>query len=444
MNEQLHIEVKQISYETLKPSDPTPCDRKSLTLSFIDQNFPHVHTPLLLIYTRDDNNTQPFDVIKSLKTSLPHVLTQFYPLAGRCSDQNNVSCSDQGVPFIETSVDCSLTHVLNDPGNKLDLMSKLLPPKDLFCFGQLPIYEVDPLIFQVNQFKCGGIVIGCYMFHKFLDASSISTFFNYWAALTSGRNMDLVRPNFEAASTTFPPPLTPEVGEVGGGGDAGAGIAMMWRRLNAIKVVGKSFTFDNVAIDRLKAEAKCEEVPNPTSFEVVAGFVWKNVMRDGGPSVLSFNANIRTRISPPLPRETMGNLLVGAHVHVDQCGELPNFVKKIHHEVLKFDQKIQNLKGPNGLEYFLKYRDGGPHGQGTTYNLASWCKLGLDQVNFGFGKPSKVIPYGMVNPLLRNTIMLVDYRDDKGDGIEVWLFLEESEMQNLESNSKFLVFASPS
>ncbi|KAK9667939.1 hypothetical protein RND81_13G022100 [Saponaria officinalis] len=443
MRDQLNnVEVKQISHETLKPSIPTPYHRKSLTLSFIDQNIPHVHMPFLFIYTRYIDKTPSSDIITTLKKSLSDTLTQFYPLAGRCSDQNTVSCNDQGIPFIETCFECSLIHLLNS-ANKLDLMSKLLPPLDLFSFGQLPIFEVHPLVFQVNLFKCGGLVLGCYMLHKLLDASSISTFLNYWAALASQQNEDLVQPNFDITSTIFPQPQTPATND--GDNSDSAGAALLWHRPSEIKVVAKSFTFDKIAINKLKVEATSVEVPNPTSFEVVAGFVWKNVMSDNGRSVLSFSGNIRARANPPLPREAMGNLIVGAYSSVGQCDNFIDLVKEIHYEVLKLDQKVENLKGINGLDFFLKYRECGPISQGTTmYNLSSWCKLGLNRVDFGFGQPTKIIPYGMVNPLLRNSIILVDYSDHNGDGIEVWLFLEESEMQNLESNSKYLDFASPS
>ncbi|XP_074266128.1 vinorine synthase-like [Silene latifolia] len=436
-------QVKQKSCEFIKPLNPTSPKHKHFVLSFIDQNFPPVHLPLLLIYPSWDSPIRSSDdIISTLKTSLSETLTIFYPLAGRCIGQTTVSCNDQGVPFIETVVNCRLDDVLNSP-TKIDVLSKLLPPMDLFSFGQLPISEVLPLAFQINIFACGGVVIGCYMLHKLLDAASISTFLNYWAGHAKNRDLDLLRPNFDAAVTAFPPPssnVDDTTIENSGGGNPG--IAMLWNRLGSIKVVVKSFIFNNATIKKLKVDGSSKVVPTPTSFEAVVGFVWQHVM-PAGPSVVSFSANIRNRTIPPLPRESMGNLLIGLHPRVDKRGELTDLVKEIHNEVLKLEQKVESLKGENGVDAFLACRDSGCPAGTTLYNLSSWCNLGMDRVDFGFGKPSKIIPYGMVNPLLRNSIMLVDYTDCNGDGIEVWLFLEEKEMEILESNPQFLAFASP-
>ncbi|KAL9242751.1 hypothetical protein vseg_016720 [Gypsophila vaccaria] len=459
MEESQNIEVTLVSSQIVKPSCPTPPNKQSLVLSFLDQSFPAVILPALVVYT----NSAPVDTVTTLITSLSETLTTFYPLAGRCETLDNVSCNDQGVPFRVTQVDRRLIDVVNSP-RKFDLFGKFLPPVDLFSAGSRPVSDFPPLSFQINVFECGGIVIGCYFFHKLLDACSLVSFFNYWAAVASGRYSDLVHPNFTAIATAFPPP--PKVVEVErvspaeGGGDNGgnAGLAALWQALKSIKVVGNNFIFTRPVIAKLKSLAASDTLPNPTGFEAVAGFVWQHVVSASKaktedddsappppPTILSFSANIRTRTNPPLPKESMGNLIVDVHACSENCFELTNYATEIHNAIQTVAEKVKRMEGEDGAKAFQAEREAGHKGyvkdnNATKYNLSSWCKLGFDGVDFGFGKPSKVIPVGMMHPFLRNTMGFLDYSDSNGDGIEVWLFLDDKEMQNLESNAEFRAF----
>ncbi|KAL9242739.1 hypothetical protein vseg_016709 [Gypsophila vaccaria] len=204
MEAQLNVQV--ISNDTVKPSRPTPLDRKTKTLSFLDESFRAIHVPTLLFYTGNESTkTSPNVTINNLKSSLSETLTKFYPLAGRFENDYIVSCNDVGIPFLTARVDCQLIDFLNSP-HKLDALRELHPPRDIMSFGQRPISEVVPLAFQVNFFTCGGVAIGCYTIHKLIDATSLSIFLNYWAALASERpDEDLVEPDFDTIIRVFPP-----------------------------------------------------------------------------------------------------------------------------------------------------------------------------------------------------------------------------------------------
>ncbi|KAK9667944.1 hypothetical protein RND81_13G022600 [Saponaria officinalis] len=454
MEEPQNLEVKLISTQIVKPSSPTLRNKNSLTLSFLDQSFPAVTLPALIVYT----NSAPVDTVTNLKTSLSETLTTFYPLAGRCENLDTVSCNDEGVPYRETRVNCRVTDLLNSP-KKLDLFVKFLPPIDLFSFGNCPVSDFPPLSFQVNLFECGGIVIGCYFFHKLLDASSLACFFNNWAAVASKRYSDLVHPDFSATVTTFPPPLKVMEVELApppaeGGGDKGGStnLSALWHSLKSIKVVGKNFIFTRPRINKLKSMAATDTLPNPTGFEAVAGFLWHHIAtsanpktEDSVPTVLSFSANIRSRTNPKLPKSSMGNLIVDIHACSKNCIDFPDNVREIHSAIQTVQKKVEEMQGENGVKAFLAEREAGFRGyvddiNVANYTLSSWCKLGFDGVDFGFGKPSKVIPVGMMHPFLKNSMGFVDYSDVDGDGIEVWLFLEENEMNVLVSNDGFSAF----
>ncbi|XP_074303985.1 vinorine synthase-like [Silene latifolia] len=324
MEAQLRVEI--ISNDPVKPSCPTPPERKTITLSFLDESFPSIHVPWLLIFTNNESmkTTLNSPIITSLKISLSETLTHFFPLAGRFENEYNVSCNDQGIPFIVTCVECQLKDYLNLP-RKLDIGRKLLPPEDIASFGQLPITTVDPLAFQVNIFVCvcGGVAIRCYSNHKLIDATSLSNFLNYWSALASRRYEDLVEPNFETIVKVFPPvPKEKRVETVSDDARVLAPARLLHHHNVSIKVLVKSFKFNNDVINKLKAKVVSETVPNPSNFEAVVGFVWMHAMgaifRNNNediappqpiPTVLSFIISLQSRTTPPLPNQTMGNII---------------------------------------------------------------------------------------------------------------------------------------
>ncbi|XP_074303984.1 vinorine synthase-like [Silene latifolia] len=478
------LQVKVISNEIVKPSCPTPPEKRTRKLSFLDESFPAIHMPLLLVYTGKKEFTKPplddSPVITSLKTSLSETLTQFYPLAGRMENEYTVSCNDQGIPFIVTSVSGQLNDYLNSP-RKLDYVgSKFLPPLDILSLGELPITTVVPLAFQVNLFECGGVVIGCFGIHKLVDAISIFNYLKYWAAHASGRYGSLIQPDFDTILRVFPP-LSDKArvrisGGSGGGGsfdDATGTISTdgLSQHLNLpIKVVAKSFKFNNVDIKKLKVEATSETVPNPTSFAVVVGFVWKHVIeavlsnnnddntsddpQAAIPTALTFGANLRSRTRPPLSMQSMGNIVTCLHARLDyEDGimddlKLEKIVRVIHATAKTVDKKLEILQDENGGETFVAERKtafkGSVKDKTCTLSVISWCKLGFNEIDFGFGLPDQVIPVGITYPFLRNTLMLVDYTDSHGHGIEVFVCLEDKYMPFLEADSQFMAFATRS
>ncbi|KAL9240804.1 hypothetical protein vseg_014982 [Gypsophila vaccaria] len=442
MEEKKNLEIQIISNETIKPTSPTPPHLRTFKLSLIDQIFPAFHVPLLLFY-----NTPTLTPPHQLKSSLADTLSCFYPLAGRCIDDSTVACSDQGIPFVEARVSFSLSEFLT-LSDKVRLLQQLLPPRGFLALGPRPISELVPLAFQVNVFACGGVVIGCYMLHKLLDTASLGTFFQHWAALASGRQQNAVGPNFDAIVKAFPP--DPSIKRVA--------VPDLCKDPPSdsppLVVLVKSFRLSEAGITRLKSKAASEAYQNPTSFETVAGFVWENVVaaarstRAADSTVLSITINMRSRTSPTLPREAMGNCITEVHAKATAVTALPELVEEIHGAVFKSKKKIESFQGENGVEEICADRKAASkfvtEGDGCVYLLSSWYKLGLDKVDFGFGKPNWIIPTdGQIPPSLRNFIFFTDYFDASGDGIEVWFFLEEKEMQFLESNPKFLEFASP-
>ncbi|XP_021751734.1 vinorine synthase-like [Chenopodium quinoa] len=443
MEQEFEVEVKILSKEMVKPSFPPSSHPTTFTLSLIDQTFPTIQVPILLFFTAESPTPQGGVNISGLKTSLSQTLDQFFPLAGRLLDESTISCNHEGIPFIETNVNCNLSVALTSP-HKLKLLTKFLPPPELQS-----ISELVPLAFQINVFLCGGVIIGCYMLHKILDIASLGTFLKYWSNLASKRLNDLVQPNFAATINAFPPLPKPE--------SKSSPISSLEPPPVSNNVI-KSFLFDPIAISKLKAKATSDLIPKPTGFEAVAGFVWEqtlatrlNLGMQVEHTALSIVVNMRPRMNPPLPKESMGNPITIAQTQVrkhvleankSSNSELQELVKEIHSALSNTYQKITSINfqrktAEAELQHSIQLEDG-------ILRVSSWCKMGLNEVDFGFGKPVWIVPTdGIQPPQFRNFFVLTDYcHSNSGDGIEAWLVLEEKEMQNLESNPYFLAFAS--
>ncbi|KAL9230391.1 hypothetical protein vseg_005752 [Gypsophila vaccaria] len=448
MTKTVALYVQTISIETIKPSTPTPSHLKTYTLSLVDQLWPAYHTMMLLFYPKITESPHGGPNIKLLKDSLSKTLSTYYLFAGRCMDDYTVSCNDQGIPFIETRVDYVLSDFLNS-SNKLNFMHKLTPPQEFMADKSL--LERVPLAFQVNVFSCGGVVISVYKLHKLLlDGTSLIAFLKHWAAITassSGRTKDKitipVAPDFDAVVSVFPPnsslgrrPFSSDCPE---------------RQANSsLHVVAKSFVFTKDAISDLKAKAASEEVLNPTRVEALAGFIWQRCMAAAcatgampeglNPSSMSLIVNMRARLKPALTSTTMGNFTTPASTNANQQMSLIEIVRRIHVAVTEKCVKIESYERGENIETLVwdftsRYKPG-------KYVFSSWCQFKLDEVNFGFGKPNWATPTnGLLSPLHRNVIHFVV--DTDGSGIEVWFFLEEKEMQILESDQEFLAFARP-
>ncbi|KNA17638.1 hypothetical protein SOVF_078390 [Spinacia oleracea] len=223
----------------------------------------------------------------------------------------------------------------------------------------------------------------------------------------------------------------------------------------------KSFVFSQGSIRDLKAQATSERVPKPTRFEALAGFIWEqafaaathNLTTEVEHTELFFAVGMRHWLSPPLPKESMGNLFIpSVRATTDKSSRLQVMVEKIHLSLSNVQHKIATVyQGENRVDALLSDRKAeisSPiefcEGQ---YRLTSLCNTSFKETDFGFGKPVRVVHDDGRQPLamFRNLIILTDFTHPiTGDGmVEACINLEEKDMTILESNPHFLAFASP-
>ena len=445
----MKLEVEVTSNEIIKPSSPIPDHPGIYHFSFLDQISPKVYSPVVFYYEYEQrSNLDIVEISDKLKKSLSHVLTIFYPLAGRVKDNRFVDCNDAGIPFFEARVECRLSDLLGDPN-----------PNELCNLLPFRLYEVTELALgvQINVFRCGGIAVGLCISHQIADAYSVVMFVKSWVAAARGEEV-LVRPEFTAA-TLFPPR------DANIGYDPSKGIEKH-------NMVTKRFVFNSSAIKALRAkheERKTSEnngdIENyqPSRVELLSAFIWSrfvaSTVADADDCKEKFYTvihavNLRPRFEPPLPEErSFGNMFRLGLVFLSSSGNAASLeessyglLRKIREGIKRVDEEyVKRVLQQGSLVDVAFVNDRArrlmaERGERVvTLSFSSLCRFPLYEVEFGWGEPkwvsSTAIPF-------ENSVGFMDSKE--GDGIEAYITLNQQAMPKFELDKEFCQLISPS
>ncbi|GMN52901.1 hypothetical protein TIFTF001_022021 [Ficus carica] len=440
------MEVTIFSREIIKPSSSTLHLLNPQNLSLFDQLTPVTYPEVLLFYPISDPDFDLSETLTRLKKALSETLTLYYPFSGRIKNNLYIDDFGAGVPYSEARINRRMSEFL-EVKTETESLNKFVP---FHPFCKEKVEASNPLIsFQVTVFSCGGLAVGTSVCHKKSDGASLSHFLTTWAAVFANSPHKIVPPDHSKAATLFRPlPDLPP--------NALALMDQLWFKQS--NYVTKRFFFDAGAIDTLLALAKSERVPLPSRNEAVSCFIWKHAMAasqtlSGTPrsSIAAHAVNVRPRMRSRSLENCTGNLFWWAAIATNPAAkaeielrELVALTKEIMNE---FDEDyLESMVGEDGfgpvsefinqLEMMLSLESEKP----DIFAFTNW-KSFFNEVDFGWGKPVWVSAHGKVGDEFRNLIVLIDKQGSKE--IEAFLTLEEGQMAVLESDSKFLAFASP-
>ncbi|KAI3957762.1 hypothetical protein MKX01_007593 [Papaver californicum] len=429
------MKVQVISKEMIKPSKPTPPHLRNFKLSLLDQFLPPFYFPIVLFYPANDghesNNNDQIRKANILKKSLSETLTRYYPIAGRIRDNILVECNDKGVDYIEAKVNAVMSDFMN-----VDVVHQLQPSYIILD----DVAKEAQLAVQVNLFDCGGIAISVCLSHKIVDGCASITFVNSWAATAR------VAPDNEISDDS----------------------------VQGENVVTKRFLFNASKISALRARIATESRSSnilskyPTRTEAVSALIWKSFMETSRVkearefalstagtkpiirSKANFAVNLRTRLNPPLPQASFGNVIMDATAEstiIDHgfVETLAGLISQLRLGLSKMNGEYIRKLQEGDIE-FLKSLDEASHPSNGDENAAekvhicwisSICGLPAYEIDFGWGKPSWVAL--ITNAEYKNSVFLVDTKC--GTGIETWVSLEEEDMAIFEEDQDLLQYA---
>ena len=437
------MEINITSRETIKPSLPTPNERKTHKLCLFDVFQLNTYFPLILFYHKTNDTQGSSHVSAQLKKSLSEALTIFYPLAGRRSDPFSINCNDEGAIYMEASVNINMEEFLKSP--KLELLNQLLPCEPNKTH---PHQEVLPqLVIQVNVFKCGGIAIGLCNLHTLLDACSCSAFLRTWSSICKGSREDISWPDFSSAPSLFPPRNTLGVR---------AGVLNIGRGSNIEAMcTTRRFLFDAKAINDLKSKAGNDGMyTKPTRYQAVSSFTCKHMIvacmeeycgDNTRPVVVLHVVDMRRRLGEPFSQDSIGNLLWPAVMlceNVNKNTDIGELVRILGEEIGKLTKelfmKVQNDHGfmwsDECAELML---EGVETKDPISFVFTSWGNMGFNELDFGWGKPLWLAQRGGTKEAIPNTALFME----TNDGMEAWVTMAEKHIAKLENDVDFLRFA---
>ncbi|KAK6158314.1 hypothetical protein DH2020_005628 [Rehmannia glutinosa] len=423
------MKVNVISRKLIKPYCNSTSHLSIYKISLLEELNSPVNVFRILYYPSD---AVPGKIIR-LEEPLAQVLSIFYPIAGRYNkEKHQIYCNDDGAEYAEAEVDCRLEQIMGARA-KSEQLNHLLPVD--ICAADEP---TDPMLgVQINRFQCGGLAIAICASHRFFDSASLGIFLKAWANAATNGGL-VIHPNFDSYSY-FPSENLPLLrSRVSRSGDK--------------SIVAKKFVFDKNVIlvlrERLSTEwrSKANTERPPSRVVVVSTLLTQALLRadrakhgKSRASLIMQAINLRERTIPPVPKHCCGSLFIYNQLELT-AGESHIMEKNFVGIALKLREAI--IQGLKDCKRILTDKEFGrrvlvdSHIDATqksnnldykVIRITDWSKFGEYEVDFGFGKPVWV---SLADAPLKDLFVMMNTKDN--DGIEAWVYLDESDMSFFE------------
>ncbi|KAI3986478.1 hypothetical protein MKX01_037760 [Papaver californicum] len=408
MTSSSQIQVKEAVYIT--PSSPTPSH--ILPLSSLDsQLFIRFTIEYLLIYNNPAKTKSASDrnaFTSRIKSALSAALVPYYPLAGRVRAQQQSSatsanlevvCKGQGAAFVEAVSDSiSISEFHKAPRHSTQWRNLLsIHVADL-------LRGSPPLVLQLTWLADGAAAIGVGISHCLCDGIGSADFLNFFASLTTCQcrgftdlkvkpvwDRHLMNPINSRRVMNRSVIAHPEFNRV-------QDLCGFVSRFTRETLTPTSVIFDQKSLNGLKKLASSTSPQKElkfTSFEVLSAHVWRCwAMSLELPStqtlLLLFSVNVRNRIKPNLPEGFYGNGFVLGCAQIS-VGELTDKgIGWASWLVRKSKERVGDEYVKSVIE-MVSESSACPDSVGVLI-VSQWSRLGLENVDFGMGKPVHVGP----------------------------------------------------
>ncbi|XP_039115253.1 agmatine coumaroyltransferase-2-like [Dioscorea cayenensis subsp. rotundata] len=302
------MEVVKVASSTILTSPIShPSD---VPLTIFDRFALNLHVAVLYAFTPPTSTNA--DIISALSKTLVHFPTL---TANLSTDSHGRPCftvggSDGGALVVEATVSSKLKDHLP------------LTPSPDFRFLHPEVKDAKHLLqVQLNRFQCGGLVIGVTAHHRVADGQSMSTFTVAWGKMVRGVPIDplpvydqsWLKPRdpplvqFNHWGTDFIP-LSPQPNEFC--------VTPVYADPSEITNILLHYTPEFIM--KLKAQTNKLSTEKHTTFETLAGYIWRKVtiarqLDDEENTKLTVSVNGRRRLMPPVPPEFFGNMVLNAY-----------------------------------------------------------------------------------------------------------------------------------
>ncbi|KAL3840287.1 hypothetical protein ACJIZ3_024878 [Penstemon smallii] len=385
----------------IRPSSPTP--NHTLYLSNLDdQTFLRFSIKYLYLFRKSVNSTE------TLKESLSRVLVHYYPLAGRLrrsrgNDDDDdddkklqVECNGEGAVFAEAKMDLTAEKFLEFARKPNKTFRKLMYRAE----APAGFLDIPPLVVQVTNLQCGGMILCTAINHCICDGIGTSQFLHAWAHMTTNSNSTdlplspihsrhLLRPRTPPEVTYSHPGFT-KIAPNESHFQTGLNIN---EYLQSQPLVPTSITFSPSQILHLKRQ--CFPSLKCTTFEVLASHTWqcwvKSLQLSPSTQVkLLFSVNVRKKMSEEMPKGYFGNGFVLA------CAEagVKELVSTNLYDGVKLVQKAKSTITSDYVKSIIDLLEDKAvrTDLSTSLVISQWSKLGLEDLDFGQGKPLHMGP----------------------------------------------------
>ncbi|KAF7046528.1 hypothetical protein CFC21_055553 [Triticum aestivum] len=385
----LEFTVRRKLAVLVPPAAPTPRELKRLS-DIDDQDGLRFQLPVIHFFRQHDGRDD--DPAPVLRGAIAAVLVHYYPFAGRMRELKGrklaVDCTGEGVLFVEADADVRLDQfdaALGPPFPCLDELLFDVP-------GSSGILDCPLLLFQVTRLACGGFVMAVRIQHTMADAAGMVQLLGAIAEVARGAPAPTVRPVWGRELLQAPllnddvllPPRFAhrEYDDVVDMSGAIAPFEFM---------VHRSFFIGWREISAIRSHLPSALNREATNFEVITGCLWRCRTAALDPHAdeemrIICTVNIRGKKDTIIPVGYYGNAFASP-VAISTAGDLlANPVSYAVELVMKAKREVD-------VEYILSVaalmaQHGRPHfAVARTYLVSDVTKVGIHDLDFGWGKP---------------------------------------------------------